>query len=95
MSTIPIADKAARDLQILSGLNVLEKTIALNQEKVEQLQSRLNFVSVSTPPAPNEAKNSGEVCPPMSECARKLWEFNSFVYSVNRKLDEILTYLDL
>ncbi len=81
--------------QILFGLNTLEKSIEINREKVNALQNKLNPVSISVDQQPSEDINAEIVRPAMSELATRLWSFNSSVCAINKKLDEILQYLDL
>ncbi len=84
-----------KESQILSSLSTLEKSIEINREKVKTLQNKLNPVSISVDQQLSENINAEIVRPAMSELAKRVWCFNSSVCSINRKLDEILQYLDL
>jgi len=97
MSTITSSNikQSPEESQILFGLNTLEKSIEINREKVNALQNKLNFVSISVDQKPSEDINAEIVRPAMSELATRLWSFNSSVYTINRKLEEISQYLDL
>lgn len=99
MSTITkvTSDEAKRDLQIICSLNTLEESIKLSREKIYALQKSLNFVLIPENSAAPECNKEDcvRVSPPMSECAQKLWELNSYTYYTNRLLDEILCNLDL
>jgi hypothetical protein len=87
--------QGSEESQILFSLSTLEKSIEINREKVKALQNKLSFVSISVDRKPSEDINAEIVRPAMSELATRLWSFNSSVCAINKKLDEILQYLDL
>ncbi len=87
--------QGSEESQILFSLSTLEKSIEINREKVKTLQNKLNPVSISVDQQPSEDINAEIVRPAMSELATRLWSFNSSVCAINKKLDEILQYLDL
>lgn len=87
---------AARELQILVSLEVIEKSLHVTRDKVLELQNRLGLVLIPENPTPEQNSKEGiRVSPAMSECARKVWELHSYVCDTNRILDDISSRLDL